>query len=201
MKRLNSTTIETEGDGAFSRAQSMLEASGIEPETIECVRVELRHWTTNEPPQMGLDTEAGGPDQAPPDSGGPEVETGPTEPVGEGHTKGGGAGGYNGDYTDSNAFEDALKPDSRLGRVVRLLVDDGGWMDRHDIASELGVTPEEASDAVSNLFNERGFVERRRKNPQPNKKGIQREYRASSVGKLALRAGERLARAQDGGGG
>lgn len=253
---IHHTTLDVEGGDAFSRAQRMLEAAGIDPATVVSIEVDIRHYDGDDGRGDLLEGEPDEPDdeepEAPPTEGmesgdrvrfewdhetfdgtimsvegddtlkvdiddegqvtvttatiidheptddeweGTEIMKGPTEPDPdrEGRGSGGPRETYDGEYTSTVDFENAVRPDSGLGKALEVLEGEE-WYDRHELADEIdGWDANKAANKLSDAFNKRGFVERRKIDPQPKKKGTQREYRITSEGRSALRDGRRVA--------
>jgi hypothetical protein len=162
---MNRTIIEQEGGDAYEAVRAMLNALELDPADIEAMRVEVFH-----------------------EEGGPGAERGPVEPGDPGGRGDSGGGAYDGEHAPAD-FEGAVVPDSNVGRAAEALVGAGGWLDHEEVAEAAGLEKQQASRALSGLFRERGLAERRRKDPQPDARGLHFEYRATGETEKALRAG------------
>lgn len=194
------TELEAHGEDALERVQRMLEAADIDPDDVSGVRVEVIHGGERARPEdtpMPFGEAAGTRPDEEPDQEDDRVEHGPVEPDPFADPRGGGGAGgmYDGDYP-ADLFEgEAIRPDSQQGRVLRLMSEEGGWFHRSDLADELDdLDVSQVSDALSKLFRDYGWVKRRRMDPQPDKKGVQREYATTEAGRGAAAEGVRRAR-------
>lgn len=178
---MNETDISVSGGDAYERAKRMLEAADIDPDEVRHVDVYVRH---------------GGPPPVDDQPGDVDIEHGPTEPQ-EGTSKGGNVSGgqYEGVLSPTDFKGEAIRPDSNQGRVLRVFANSPDeWMhlsDVHDEVDDLSI--EQIGDAISALFNKHGWLKRRRMDPQPDKKGVQREYQVTEPGRNASEEGERRA--------
>lgn len=162
---MKETVIDVEGGDAFERAKRMLSAADIDPDEVDSVYVEVSH--------------------------GVEVDIGPVESEATGHSKGG-AGQYDGAY-DPVTFEGvAIRPDSIQGQVLDWLNSHDEWFHRDNI--DVDATNTQVADALSKLLTEKGYVKRRKMDPQPNRRGVQREYRITKEGGTAIEEGKRRAK-------
>lgn len=199
---MNTTSFEASGGDAFERIKRALDAADIDPSHIEEISIDIVHHPDSpsaaEPiGDVGLPEEPEEPEEPeaePPEE--PEVEYGPTEPdpdiVGR---QGGPSGGNYRGALPPNFFEgEALRPDSLQGKVLAFLDDHPDeWFRRDEAAEELdGVTTQQAGDALVSLYNQHGWVKRRKAN-LPNRRGVQREYAITESGHGAIAEGRRRA--------
>lgn len=172
------TKIEVDNGEPLARLRRMLDAADIDDDSIESIVIEVIH--DDRVVEVDDINEQY-----------PEAEYGPTEPEREGHKKGGG-GTYDGILPSNLFMGEAIRPDSKRGRVLEYLFDKDNWFERSEVAEALDMTKSEVSDSFSRLFNDEGYV-KRRKIENTGKKGIQREYTTTESGRNAIREGRRIA--------
>jgi len=189
---LHRTSMEAEGGNAFERAKDMLDAAGVSPDLVERIEVNVMHL---HPDSEMADRDGDSAEPGGDDNGGAEIETGPVEPGPSRRGGGGhGSGGYDGTLP-SRPFRDSesVRPDTQSASTMQALWDDDDEWVRGSEVSVDGLDSSQVHDALSDAFRNGGYLDRRRMNPQPNEKGVQREYRINQSGKNALREGRRIA--------
>lgn len=199
----NHDDISASGGDCLERVREMLRSLDIDDEAVTKVRVQL--WRENpdaEEDDANDESENEGEDERwnqykgldSDDESEQEVITEPEERYQHslgGHGNGGGVA--DSEYNPHNFKGEAIRPDTIQGCLLGHMKDSpDDWFWLYEEADELDISSNQANDAASTLLK-KGYVQKRKIDPQPNMRGVQKEFSTTEAGRGAIREGRRRA--------